>query len=48
MVRDRLLDRLRTPDLREVVRALEDEVRRGELTPDQAATRIVDAVDGKA
>ncbi|MBE7190640.1 MAG: methylmalonyl Co-A mutase-associated GTPase MeaB, partial [Jatrophihabitans endophyticus] len=44
MVRDRLLDRLRTPELRDVVRSAEDEVRAGELTPDQAASRIVDAV----
>lgn len=45
MVRDRLLARLDEPAVREVVRRAEAEVLAGGLTPDQAATRIVDAVD---
>jgi LAO/AO transport system kinase len=44
MVRDRLLDRLATPELRVVVASAEAAVLAGELTPDQAAGRIVDAV----
>jgi LAO/AO transport system kinase len=44
MVRDRLLARLTTPELREVVAGAEAAVLSGELTPDQAATRILDAL----
>ncbi|MGN6607311.1 MAG: methylmalonyl Co-A mutase-associated GTPase MeaB [Jatrophihabitans sp.] len=44
MVRDRLLARLDTPEVRAVVRAAEADVRAGEQTPDQAATRILDAL----
>jgi LAO/AO transport system kinase len=43
LVQDRLLSRLSTRPMREVVRAAEDAVRAGELTPDQAATQILDA-----
>jgi LAO/AO transport system kinase len=45
LVRDRLLDRLRAPGVRDVVRGAEDEVRAGDLTPDRAARRILDALD---
>ena len=45
MVRDRLLDRLRTGDIRGVVLEVEDEVRAGTLTPDRAAARIVATLD---
>jgi LAO/AO transport system kinase len=45
MVRDRLLARLATADLRQAVRAAEDAVRAGELTPDQAATQILGALE---
>ena len=45
MVRDRLLARLDAPGVRETVTALENEVRAGAVTPDQAATRILDALD---
>jgi LAO/AO transport system kinase len=45
LVRDRLLARLETPGVREAVRAAEDAVRAEELTPDQAATRILTALD---
>jgi hypothetical protein len=44
MVRDRLLARLETPDLRAVVKDAEAGVRAGELTPDEAATRILAAL----
>jgi LAO/AO transport system kinase len=44
MVRDRLLARLTTPELREVVAGAEAAVLAGELTPDQAATKILDAL----
>lgn len=47
MVRDRLLARLDAPGVRETVKALENEVRAGAVTPDQAATRILDALDGQ-
>jgi len=45
MVRDRLLARLEAPGVREAVRAAEDAVRGGEATADQAATRILTALD---
>jgi LAO/AO transport system kinase len=45
LVRDRLLARLATPGVRETVRVAEDAVRADELTPDQAATRILAALD---
>lgn len=45
MVRDRLLARLDTDAAREVAAEAEAAVIAGELTPDQAATRIVDAAD---
>jgi LAO/AO transport system kinase len=44
LVRDRLLARL--DGVRDEVRAAEEAVRAEELTPDQAATRILDALDG--
>ncbi len=44
MVRDRLLARLDEPAVHEVVGASEQAVLRGELTPDQAATRILEAL----
>ena len=46
MVRDRLLDRLTAPGVRDAVHAAEDDVRAGATTPDQAATRILAALDG--
>jgi len=46
LVRDRLLARLEQPGVRESVRAAEAAVRAGDLTPDQAATRILTALDG--
>ncbi|MDT4893716.1 MAG: GTPase [Pseudonocardiales bacterium] len=46
MVRDRLLSRADAPAVRAVVREVEAAVVAGELTPDQAATRIVATVDG--
>lgn len=46
MVADRLLDQLDAPANREVVEACERAVLAGELTADQAATRIVAAVNG--
>jgi LAO/AO transport system kinase len=46
LVRDRLLARLETPHVREAVEAAEAAVRAAELTPDEAATRIVAALDG--
>jgi LAO/AO transport system kinase len=45
LVRDRLLARLAIPEVRTVVRAAEDAVRDGRLTPDQAASRILGALD---
>ena len=45
IVRDRLFARLAAPQLREEIQAAEDAVRAGTLTPDQAAARIVAAVD---
>jgi LAO/AO transport system kinase len=45
MVRDRLLARLQTGPVRDAVRAAEDAVRAAELTPDQAATQILAALD---
>jgi LAO/AO transport system kinase len=45
LVRDRLLDRLRTPAVREIGEAAEQAVLAGELTPDQAAERILTALD---
>jgi LAO/AO transport system kinase len=45
MVRDRLLARLSTGDMRDAVRAAEDAVRVGELTPDQGATQILAALE---
>jgi LAO/AO transport system kinase len=47
IVRDRLLARLDAAPVRAAVRSAEDAVRAGELTPDQAATRILSAVDGE-
>jgi LAO/AO transport system kinase len=44
LVRDRLLAQLSERPVRDAVRAAEDAVRAGELTPDQAATRILDAL----
>jgi len=44
LVRTRLLDRLRTPQLVEVTEAAEQAVLAGELTPDQAAQRILAAL----
>jgi len=45
MVRDRLLARLDAPAVREAVAAAEAAVLAGELTPDQAATRILATLD---
>jgi LAO/AO transport system kinase len=45
MVRDRLLDRLRAPGVREVVADAEQAVLDGRLTPDQAATTIINELD---
>jgi LAO/AO transport system kinase len=45
LVRDRLLVRLEEPGVREAVRAAEAAVRAEQLTPDQAATRILAALD---
>ena len=47
LVRDRLLARLDAPDVRDVVRSAEAEVHAEQLTPDQAATRILQALDGE-
>lgn len=41
MVRDRLLERLDTPTVRELAASVESAVLAGELTPDQAAARIL-------
>ncbi|WP_375480127.1 methylmalonyl Co-A mutase-associated GTPase MeaB [uncultured Jatrophihabitans sp.] len=46
LVRDRLLGRLATPDVRKAVAEAEAAVRAERLTPDQAANRILAAVDG--
>jgi LAO/AO transport system kinase len=46
LVRDRLLARLDEPGVREAVRAAEAAVRDDRLTPDQAATQILAALDG--
>jgi LAO/AO transport system kinase len=48
LVRDRLLARLDAPAVRDVVREAEDEVRAERLTPDQAASRILAALDSPA
>jgi LAO/AO transport system kinase len=48
LVRDRLLARLAEPGMREAVRAAEAAVRDERLTPDQAATRILAALDPPA
>ncbi|PZS13252.1 MAG: methylmalonyl Co-A mutase-associated GTPase MeaB [Pseudonocardiales bacterium] len=45
MVRDRLLDRLSAPGVRAAVQAAEAAVLAGEITADQAATRILGRVD---
>ncbi len=45
MVRDRLLDRLETPDVRAARAKAEAAVLSGEITPDQAAEKILNAVD---
>jgi hypothetical protein len=45
MVRDRLLARLDAERVRSVAAEAEAAVLAGDLTPDQAATRIVEAVD---
>jgi len=45
MVRDRLLDRLTAPGVRDAVKAAETAVLAGEITADQGATRILAAVD---
>jgi LAO/AO transport system kinase len=44
MVRDRLLSRLDEPPVRAAVRAAEAAVLAGTVTPDQAATQIIDAI----
>ena len=46
MVRDRLLGRLEAPPVREVIAEVEQAVLDERMTPDQAATRILDALDG--
>jgi LAO/AO transport system kinase len=45
LVRNRLLDRLRAPAIRQVGEAAEQAVLAGELTPDQAAEQILAALD---
>jgi LAO/AO transport system kinase len=47
MVRDRLLARLDTPGVREVAATTETAVLSGQMTPDQAAQRILGALDGR-
>jgi LAO/AO transport system kinase len=47
MVRDRLLSRLSEPIVREAANDAEKRVLDGELTPDQAATRIITALDSR-
>jgi LAO/AO transport system kinase len=46
LVRDRLLARLEVPEVRSAVSAAEAAVREERLTPDQAATQILAALDG--
>ncbi|MGI8677900.1 MAG: methylmalonyl Co-A mutase-associated GTPase MeaB [Jatrophihabitans sp.] len=48
MVRDRLLARLGAPGVRDAVQAAESAVRADRLTPDQAATQILAALDEPA
>jgi LAO/AO transport system kinase len=48
LVRDRLLARLDAPGVREAVRSAEAAVRDEQLTPDQAATQILAALDEQA
>jgi LAO/AO transport system kinase len=45
LVRDRLLARLTTPAVRDAVRAAETAVREDRMTPDQAASEILAALD---
>jgi LAO/AO transport system kinase len=45
MVRARLLDRLREPGVRDIVADAEQAVLAGQLTPDQAATAILNTLD---
>ncbi|HST63769.1 MAG TPA: methylmalonyl Co-A mutase-associated GTPase MeaB, partial [Mycobacteriales bacterium] len=45
MVRDRLLGRLETASVRPVVQDAEAAVLAGEMTPDQAAEKILGALD---
>jgi LAO/AO transport system kinase len=47
LVRDRLLARLGRPGVRDAVREAEAAVRADRLTPDQAATQILAALDGE-
>jgi LAO/AO transport system kinase len=47
LVRDRLLSRLTASGIREVVRTAEQAVRDEQITPDQAAARILGALDGE-
>lgn len=47
LVRDRLLARLDEPGVREIVRETEAAVRAESITPDQAATRIITALDDR-
>jgi LAO/AO transport system kinase len=46
LVRERLIARLAAPGVRETVRAAEEAVRNEQLTPDQAALQILQALDG--
>jgi LAO/AO transport system kinase len=48
LVRDRLLSRLDVPDVRNAVRTAEDAVRAGTMTPDQAATQVLAALDAQS
>ena len=45
MVRDRLLDRLTAPGVRDAVKAAETAVLAGEITADQGAQQILAALD---
>jgi hypothetical protein len=45
MVRDRLLARLDAAEVREVARRVEAAVLADEMTPDQAASAIIDAIN---
>ena len=47
LVRDRLLARLEAPGVRDAVRAAEADVQAERLTPDQAAARILAALDNR-